>query len=92
MVVITGLPECHSFAKHAACAVAVFLQMVRKKKNVGISGLGTAASTEFLPVDLQTVAEAIAAAGVVDEATGALSTADPLEQIQRVRVATAGGG
>ena len=28
--------RCPSFAKHAACAVAVFLQMVRKKKNVGI--------------------------------------------------------
>ena len=44
--------------------------------------------TEFLTVDPQTLAEVIAAAGIVDEVTGEVVTADPLDQIRRVKAAT----
>ena len=36
------------------------------------------------------MAEVIAAAGTVDEATGTVVTADPLDQIRRVKAATGG--
>ncbi len=48
--------------------------------------------TEFLAVDPQTVAQVLAAAGIVDEATGTISTADPLDQIRRVKAAAESGG
>ena len=51
-------------------------------------GMGVAAQTEFLSVDPQTLAEVIAAAGIVDEVTGEVVTADPLDQIRRVKAAT----
>jgi cell division protein FtsL len=48
--------------------------------------------TEFLDVDPQTVAEVLASAGIVDEATGTISTEDPLEQIRKVKAAAESGG
>jgi hypothetical protein len=48
--------------------------------------------TEFLDVDPQTVAEVLASAGLVDEATGTISTDDPLEQIRTVKAAEEPGG
>jgi hypothetical protein len=48
--------------------------------------------TEFLDVDPQTVAEVLASAGIVDDATGAISTEDPLEQIRKVKAAAEPGG
>jgi len=48
--------------------------------------------TEFLDVDPQTVAEVLASAGIVDEATGTVSTEDPLEQIRKVKAAAESGG
>jgi hypothetical protein len=56
----------------------------------GQLGMVVAPQTEFLPVDAQTLAEIIAAAGSVDEATGAVVPEDPLDQIRRVKAATAG--
>lgn len=53
-------------------------------------GMGVAPRTEFLAVDAQTLAEMIAAAGAVDETTGEIVAPDPLEQIRRVKAATAG--
>jgi len=47
--------------------------------------------TEFLDVDPQTVAEVLASAGIVDEATGTISAEDPLEQIRKVRSAEGPG-
>ena len=48
--------------------------------------------TEFLDVDPQTVAEVLASAGIVDEATGTISVEDPLEQIRKVKAAEEPGG
>jgi cell division protein FtsL len=48
--------------------------------------------TEFLDVDPQTVAEVLASAGVVDEATGTISADDPLEQFRIVKAAEDSGG
>jgi hypothetical protein len=48
--------------------------------------------TEFLDVDPQTVAEVLASAGIVDEATGTISTDDPLEQFRAVKAAEDSGG
>ncbi len=53
-------------------------------------GMGPSPGTEFLTIDAQTMAEMIAAAGTVDEATGEVTAPDPLEQIRRVKAATAG--
>jgi hypothetical protein len=50
-------------------------------------GMIPAPTTEFLTVDPHTVAEVLAAAGVVDEATGTLDRSDPLEQVRRVKAA-----
>jgi cell division protein FtsL len=50
-------------------------------------GMIPSPSTEFLTVDPHTVAEVLAAAGVVDESTGTLDTSDPLEQVRRVKAA-----
>jgi cell division protein FtsL len=47
--------------------------------------------TEFLPIDPQTLAEVVAAAGVVDDVTGVITTEDPLDQIRRVKAADGGG-
>jgi hypothetical protein len=48
--------------------------------------------TEFLEVDPQTVAETLASAGIVDEATGTISPPDPLEQIRKVKAAEGSEG
>jgi cell division protein FtsL len=48
--------------------------------------------TEFLDVDPQTVAETLASAGIVDEATGTITPEDPLEQIRQVKAAAGSGG
>jgi cell division protein FtsL len=55
-------------------------------------GMIPAPSTEFLTVDPHTVAEVLAAAGVVDEATRTLDTSDPLEQVRRVKAANQAPG
>jgi hypothetical protein len=51
-------------------------------------GMIVAPTTEFAATDGRTLAEAIAAAGTVDELTEAVDPADPLEQISRVKAAT----
>jgi hypothetical protein len=56
----------------------------------GALGMGVAPQAEFLTVDPVRMAQVIAAAGTVDEATGTVQTADPLEQIRRVKAATSG--
>ena len=56
----------------------------------GQLGMVVAPQSEFLPVDPQTLAEIIAAAGTVDEATGAAVAEDPLDQIRRVKAANVG--
>jgi hypothetical protein len=53
-------------------------------------GMVVAPQSEFLPVDPQTLAEIIAAAGTVDEATGGAVAEDPLDQIRRVKAANVG--
>lgn len=53
-------------------------------------GMGVAPQTEFLTVDPMRMAQIIAAAGTVDEATGVVVTSDPLDQIRRVKAATSG--
>jgi hypothetical protein len=53
-------------------------------------GMGVAPQTEFLTVDPTRMAQLIAAAGTVDEATATVVTADPLDQIRRVKAATTG--
>ena len=55
-------------------------------------GMQAAPFTEFMPVDPNTLAETLAAAGVVDDATGALVPEDPLDQIRRVKAAGGGTG
>ena len=56
----------------------------------GELGMIVAPQSEFLAVDPQTLAEIIAAAGTIDETTGADIAEDPLDQIRRVKAATAG--
>jgi hypothetical protein len=56
----------------------------------GVLGMGVAPQTEFLTVDPARMAQVIAAAGTVDEATGTVQAADPLDQIRRVKAATSG--
>ncbi len=53
-------------------------------------GMGVAPQTEFLTIDPGRMAQIIAAAGTVDEATATVIAADPLEQIRRVKAATSG--
>ncbi|MET0460950.1 MAG: hypothetical protein ABW195_16990, partial [Ilumatobacteraceae bacterium] len=53
-------------------------------------GMIVAPQSQFLAVDPQTLAEVIAAAGTIDESTGAAVAEDPLDQIRRVKAATAG--
>ena len=53
-------------------------------------GMGVAPQTEFLTVDPARMAQIIAAAGTVDEATATVVTADPLDQIRRVKSASSG--
>ncbi len=53
-------------------------------------GMGVAPQTEFLTIDPARMAQVIAAAGTVDDATATVVTADPLEQIRRVKAATSG--
>jgi len=48
--------------------------------------------TELLTVDGRRLAEVIAAAGVVDDATGTITTEEPLDQIRRVKAADGGAG
>ena len=48
--------------------------------------------TDFVTVDPLTLAEVIAAAGIVDDVTGAIATEDPLDQIRRVKAADESGG
>ena len=48
--------------------------------------------TEFLAVDPLTLAEVVAAAGIVDDVTGTITLEDPLDQIRRVKAADGGGG
>jgi hypothetical protein len=55
-------------------------------------GMRQAPRSEFMAVDPQTLAETLAAAGVVDEITGTITTDDPLEQIRRVKAADGGAG
>jgi hypothetical protein len=55
-------------------------------------GMRQAPRTEFMAVDPQTLAETLAAAGVVDEITGTISPDDPLDQIRRVKAADGGAG
>jgi cell division protein FtsL len=55
-------------------------------------GMIPAPRTEFLPVDPHTVAEVLAAAGVVDEASGTLDASDPLDQVRRVKAAEGAPG
>jgi hypothetical protein len=43
--------------------------------------------TEFLAVDPNALAQVLAAAGIVDSATGTITTSDPLEQLRRVKAA-----
>jgi hypothetical protein len=54
----------------------------------GELGMVPAPNTEFLVIDPATMARVIAAAGIVDEDTGAVSTEDPLDQIRRVKAST----
>ncbi len=54
----------------------------------GELGMVPAPSTEFLAIDPATLARVVAAAGTVDDDTGAVSTDDPLDQIRRVKAAT----
>jgi len=56
----------------------------------GELGMMVAPQSEFLAVDPQTLAEVIAAAGTVDEATGTPVVDDPLDQIRRVKAVTVG--
>jgi hypothetical protein len=51
----------------------------------GELGMVPAPNTEFLAIDPATMARVIAAAGIVDEDTAAVSTEDPLDQIRRVK-------
>lgn len=55
-------------------------------------GMRQAPRSEFLSVDPHTLAQMLAAAGVVDELTGTISPADPLAQIRRVKAVDGGGG
>lgn len=55
-------------------------------------GMRQAPHTEFMAVDPHTLAETLAAAGVVDEITGTITPDDPLDQIRRVKAADGGGG
>jgi hypothetical protein len=48
--------------------------------------------TEFLSIDPLTLAETLAAAGIVDDVTGVITTDDPLDQIRRVKAADGGAG
>ena len=45
---------------------------------------------DFVTVDGRTLAEAIAAAGTIDDVTNAVDPTDPLEQFRRVKAATEG--
>jgi len=53
-------------------------------------GLAPAPGTDFVAIDPRTLAEVIAAAGAIDEDTGLLDAADPLDQVRRVRAAAGG--
>jgi cell division protein FtsL len=55
-------------------------------------GMIPAPRTEFLAVDPHTIAEVLAAAGIVDETTGSITTTDPLDQIRRVKASEGSGG
>jgi len=55
-------------------------------------GMVPAPRTEFLAVDPQNLAEALAAAGIVDDVTGVITPEDPLDQIRRVKAADGGAG
>lgn len=55
-------------------------------------GMVPTTRTEFLPVEPQTLASVLAAGGLVDDVTGQITAEDPLDQIRRVKAATAGGG
>ena len=52
--------------------------------------MGVAPQSEFLTVDPVRMAQIIAAAGTVDEATATVVTADPLDQILRIKSASSG--
>ncbi len=51
----------------------------------GELGMVPAPNTEFMAIDPGTLARVVAAAGIVDEDTGTVSSEDPLEQIRRVK-------
>ena len=50
-------------------------------------GMHGALETSFIEIDSHTLAQVLASTGTIDEATGRVDDADPLEQIQRVRTA-----
>lgn len=58
----------------------------------GELGMVPTPRTEFLAVDPNDLAAAVAAAGIVDDVTGAITPEDPLAQIRRVKAADGSGG
>jgi hypothetical protein len=55
-------------------------------------GMVPTPGTNFLAVDPVTLAQVLASAGIVDDATGTISTEDPLDQIRRVKAADGSAG
>lgn len=53
-------------------------------------GMYASPRTDFLEIDGYELAHVLASAGTIDEATGAVDVADPLDQIRRVRSAEDG--